>query len=517
MKNVFLRLVALGIAILTAVTAALPVAHARTLTVTNTDDDGPGSLRQAIVDASPNGEIQFDPSLDGQPIVLTSGALVVHGSLTITGRGLESTIVDGNLQGAVFRLEAPWQQSGIDATISGVAITGGRPAIQTQRRSDVMLTLIDCAITQSVRGIDNGGIMDVIDCTISGNNDGRLFPSAAGIWNRGSLTLTRSTVTGNRGLRFEPNAILNYGQLTLDFSTVANNFAPNHPWIAAIENRGSATLNYSTVGQRFCVINNALFGSPTLTLNRSTCGSLSRQSELSSGGRVDLNTSTVDQLFAGVGSGVQVQNSTISGIGTDFGSVTLKNSIVGHCDTGSNVVSLGYNLSVDPDCNLTQPTDVSEGSAIDAGSCPGETTDQEGNQRPVDVPAVPNADDGCDIGALEYSPFPVVIPIHDLLLSLIGSDYELIAPLQEAIQILEDGDPTNDGEAVEHLQAFIAEVEEQRGLTLTDEDADDLVAEAQRIIRLLNFGGSSVSSFQSEPGPIAFNTTTHPFGTVLSI
>ena len=101
----------------------------------------------------------------------------------------------------------------------------------------------------------------------------------------------------------------------------------------------------------------------------------------------------------------------------------------------------------------------------------------------------------CDIGAYEYgsrslaSALLAVLPIQDLILSLSGHDYDLVAPLQAAIQVLEDGDPTNDSEAVEHLQGFIGEVEERRGWTLTDVEADELIAEAQRIIAVLNFDG----------------------------
>jgi hypothetical protein len=40
------------------------VSHATIITVTNVNDNGPGSLRQAILDAVPGDKIQFDPSLD---------------------------------------------------------------------------------------------------------------------------------------------------------------------------------------------------------------------------------------------------------------------------------------------------------------------------------------------------------------------------------------------------------------------------------------------------------------------
>jgi uncharacterized repeat protein (TIGR01451 family) len=39
--------------------------------------------------------------------------------------------------------------------------------------------------------------------------------------------------------------------------------------------------------------------------------------------------------------------------------------------------------------------------ALDVGSCPGYTADQRGFPRPVDIPAIPNLHDGCDIGAFE--------------------------------------------------------------------------------------------------------------------
>ena len=43
-----------------------------TLTVINTNDSGPGSLRQALADAQDDDTIGFDPSLNGQTITLTS-------------------------------------------------------------------------------------------------------------------------------------------------------------------------------------------------------------------------------------------------------------------------------------------------------------------------------------------------------------------------------------------------------------------------------------------------------------
>jgi hypothetical protein len=89
-----------------------------------------------------------------------------------------------------------------------------------------------------------------------------------------------------------------------------------------------------------------------------------------------------------------------------------------------DLVSQGYNLEDGDTCNLTQPTDLpdtdpllgplmdnggptwthalpEDSPAVDAGSCPDTGADQRGYPRPFDHPNMPNADDGCDIGAYE--------------------------------------------------------------------------------------------------------------------
>src|SRR5436190_23436653 len=57
------------------------------ITVINTNDSGPGSLRQAIADAQNSDTIQFDPALNGQAITLTSAELFINKGITISGPG----------------------------------------------------------------------------------------------------------------------------------------------------------------------------------------------------------------------------------------------------------------------------------------------------------------------------------------------------------------------------------------------------------------------------------------------
>src|SRR5438105_2623588 len=78
--------------------AAMANANAATVIVTNTNDSGPGSLRQAIADAQNGDTIQFDPALNGQAITLTTAQLVVSKNLTINGPGAQLLAVSRNQQ-----------------------------------------------------------------------------------------------------------------------------------------------------------------------------------------------------------------------------------------------------------------------------------------------------------------------------------------------------------------------------------------------------------------------------------
>ncbi len=56
------------------------------MTVTNLNDSGPGSLREAINVVTGGGTVDFDPGLAGGTINLTSGPLVVSGkTITVDG------------------------------------------------------------------------------------------------------------------------------------------------------------------------------------------------------------------------------------------------------------------------------------------------------------------------------------------------------------------------------------------------------------------------------------------------
>src|SRR6476661_1888647 len=74
-------------------------AHAATITVTSTNDSGPGSLRQALMIAHDGDTITF--AVTGT-IVLSSGGLPVNKNVTISSPGNKQLSIDGNEALLVF-------------------------------------------------------------------------------------------------------------------------------------------------------------------------------------------------------------------------------------------------------------------------------------------------------------------------------------------------------------------------------------------------------------------------------
>jgi hypothetical protein len=91
-----------------------------TLTVTNTLDSGKASLRYEIAHAKKNTIIDFDPSLDGQTITLTSDELAITTGLRIQGPGAGQLTISGGKNWRVFDVIAP-----DPVVLSGLTISNG--------------------------------------------------------------------------------------------------------------------------------------------------------------------------------------------------------------------------------------------------------------------------------------------------------------------------------------------------------------------------------------------------------
>src|SRR5437870_11138631 len=105
-------------AICVALLCLIVPTHASIIPVTNTNDSGAGSLRQALADANNNDTI--DATGISGVITLTTGQLLVDKSVTINGAGADLLAVDGNAAGRVFFITL-----GETVTISGFTIRNG--------------------------------------------------------------------------------------------------------------------------------------------------------------------------------------------------------------------------------------------------------------------------------------------------------------------------------------------------------------------------------------------------------
>ena len=218
--------------------------QAATITVTNTNDSGAGSLRQSIADAVNGDTIDFGVT---GTITLTTGELLVDKSITIHGPGPDHLTVDGNHASGVFQVQVG---GGGTATIAGLTITNGVAnrggGIYNESST---LTVSNCTISSNSApdafGVGGGifndvsfsnGTLEVLNCTIGGNSAG---DNGGGIYNYGgsrtaTLKVLNSTLSGNSAGRFGGgiyNDVFSGGSSPLDIfhSTFSDNSAFQEP------------------------------------------------------------------------------------------------------------------------------------------------------------------------------------------------------------------------------------------------------------------------------------------------
>ncbi|HZT98072.1 MAG TPA: ATP-binding protein, partial [Ktedonobacteraceae bacterium] len=184
--------------------------------VTNLNDHGPGSLREAIKNASPGSTISFAKNLKGT-IALTSGELVINKNLFIAGPGLSLLSISGSGVSRVFNIHED-----VTMAISGVTITKGRT-------------------TDTGGGILNNGVLTLTDSMVSGC----VSADSGGIHNNGTLTITNSTISGNKTDALGGGGIGNAGTLTIIRSTISHNIA--HLAGGGIEDGYTLSLENSTI------------------------------------------------------------------------------------------------------------------------------------------------------------------------------------------------------------------------------------------------------------------------------
>jgi len=227
---------AAAICLIWACALAIP-ADAKTILVSNTNDNGPGSFRQALVGAN-DGDTIDATGISGV-ITLSTGELLVNTSVTINGAGADLLAVDGNGASVVFQIGATKT-----VTISGLTIRNGQGSFGggISNAASGTLTVTNSTLSGNTAafggGAFNAGTITIVNSTVSGNTGGE----GAGIYNAGGtvLTITNSTFSGNTA-RQTGGASFNLGTLQIAHSTFSDNSA-------AFQGGGVANLDTLVIG-----------------------------------------------------------------------------------------------------------------------------------------------------------------------------------------------------------------------------------------------------------------------------
>lgn len=282
--------------------------------VTNTNDSGAGSLRQAIANANAlpgDNIITFEGPVfsDGVPdtITLTSGPLVLTDATTIIqGGGANALTLSAGGRSQIFQVA-----SGAEAAIRGLTLANGRAS--------------------SGGAIFNQGTLRVVDTVI--RNSRADFGDGGGIENLGALTVINSTFQDNSVAR-SGGGIANAGTLRVVNSAFLRNGAGFGGGIANLANPavGSTPPTLQVVNTTFAN-NSGVFRGGAIDV---AAGSA----------RLQSSTLSTNTAAAGTGGGVstsgrpiEVSNTIIAGNAN--GDVQNQTAINGFTSLGSNLIGNG--------------------------------------------------------------------------------------------------------------------------------------------------------------------------------
>ncbi len=193
-------------------------------TVTNLNDSGSGSLRQAIIDSNTTpGADTITFNVTGT-ITLLTGELLITDSVTIIGPGAPLLTISGNNSFRVFHI------LGTTATIATLTVSNGNAGLASGGgilNEFGTVTIANCLVSNNSAG-DGGGVvnfgnMAVINTTLASNFAG----TGGGISNQGgTLVITNSTLSGNSaGAAGGINSSFGFTTTNITNTSVIANFA----------------------------------------------------------------------------------------------------------------------------------------------------------------------------------------------------------------------------------------------------------------------------------------------------
>ncbi|MCE1253268.1 MAG: sortase [Anaerolineae bacterium] len=202
--------------------------------VTNNNDSGAGSLRQAINDICADGTIDFSVS-DGSTIALTSTLPVIDSAITLIGPGAGKLNISGSSQNRIFYIDSDGNLS-----LSGFTIISGN----SSERGGAIYNLGTLNVAGStfrnnvgIRGgaIYNSGITNIANTTFYNN---RAINNSGGgaIYNETSGTANLTNITLNENIAVQGRSILNQGFMRIANSIAVSDIGSNTCYNASLIN-----------------------------------------------------------------------------------------------------------------------------------------------------------------------------------------------------------------------------------------------------------------------------------------
>jgi hypothetical protein len=356
-------------------------AGATTFQVTTLADSGPGSLRQAVLDANvATGPDAVVFTVTGT-ITLTSGEITITDDLIVNGPGAGALTVSGNDQSRIFNVF-----NAVEAVLSGLTLTRGH--------------------TDGDGGaVTAGGTFTLLNCVVS---DSSAAERGGGVFTSGHARVAGSTISGNTAHKGGGIYFYGFGEPIVEASTVSGNTAQSSGGGITFRYGGATILNSTVSG------NTARFG-----------GGIS----LDSGGDGDPVTSILIRLTTVAGNTALVRGGGIDDGVNDQNGAEIDHSILANGapeDLPSSFFAVNYSLieetdgflfgsnniiGVDP---LLGPLANNGGPTLTHALLPGSPAIDAGNPA---IPDPPPTDQrgfariygpAIDLGAVETQPLDVV-------------------------------------------------------------------------------------------------------------
>ncbi len=264
-----------------------PVPPPTELVVTNLDDSGPGSLREALALIADDGTITFDPGLAGGTMTLSSGQLAIDSSVTVDASAAAPVTISAAELSRVVQVAAGAEvamndlviRDGVAAPQGGGILNFGDLSLDRVVVTNNLENSGGAAFDLGGGGIYNGdgATLNLTDSTVSDNST--VAQPGGGVYGffNSTINVTRSTISGNVGGDVA-GGLRTLGDATIIASTISGNTSTAWHGGGIFATNGTVVIEDSSIVDNVALpadtaggIMVATFGAPVLvTVENST-------------------------------------------------------------------------------------------------------------------------------------------------------------------------------------------------------------------------------------------------------